>query len=322
MTAEGPRTSPPRWRSSRAESEDLLDGAGSGPLHELLEAASGPAHREEVVGEGAAVTAFLSGHRAAVLYGSDAGQMPAAGAVSAPDAPRRPRPGRWRTPTGLASALALALATAGVAAGAATLVLRDQPPAVSAPAPPAVGAGAVGSRPLPDAVRVTACGAWRAAGPTTSRTADPAFVDLIVAAGGTGNVDGFCAAPASPTSEPPPTASTERTDPASSTPRAIPSVSRGGGGPGADTGGPRNPAGSDGRVSDNGGQPGNNNGNGNGNDGGNASDGHAVGPPAVPPGQAERNGPASGRAVGPPTVQQLFRIQSARDPQCSSDRMR
>ena len=118
MTAEGHRRSPLRGRSSRAESEDLLDGAGSGPIHELLAAASGPAHREEIVGEGAAVTAFLSGHRAAVLDGSTAAvRVSAAGAVSAPDAPRRRRPGRWRTPTGLASALVLALATAGGGCG-------------------------------------------------------------------------------------------------------------------------------------------------------------------------------------------------------------
>ena len=249
MTAEGHRMSPLQGRPSRAESEDLLDGAGSGPLHELLAAASGPAHREEIVGEDAAVSAFLTGRRAGVLDGSAAGSVSAAGAVSAPDAsrPRRRRrsPGRWRTPTGLASALALALASAGVAGGAAALVLSDQPSTASAPAPSAVGAGAVGSRPLPDAVRVAACGAWRAAGPTTSRAADPAFTELVVAAGGAENVDGFCAAPASPTGEPSPTASPERPEPATSTPEATPSASPGGRGPaGSDAGSDAGSAGS------------------------------------------------------------------------------
>ena len=100
MTTEGHRMSPLRGRSSRAESEDLLNGAGSGPIHELLAAASGPDHREEIVGEGAAVTAFLSGHRAAVLDGSTAAvRVSAAGAVSAPDAPAPPvRAGGARRP--------------------------------------------------------------------------------------------------------------------------------------------------------------------------------------------------------------------------------
>ena len=38
MTAEGHRRLLRGLRPSRAESEDLLDGTGSGPLHELLAA--------------------------------------------------------------------------------------------------------------------------------------------------------------------------------------------------------------------------------------------------------------------------------------------
>ncbi|GAA4788601.1 hypothetical protein GCM10023200_23940 [Actinomycetospora chlora] len=283
-------------RPTREESEALLDGEGSGPLHELLAAASGPAHREELAGEAAAVSAFVTAQRV--------GTVP----VTAAAPPSRAA--RWRTPTGLAAALALALGTAGVAAGAAALVLHDQPPAVSVPAtiPAARPDGSGRGSPLSDADRVAACGAWSTAGQT--RGGDPAFADLISAAGGAPNVDGYCAAipsgspsPSGPLPEPAPGAAqpgpdATRTGTATgASSRAPADAGRGGG-----NGNGGNGNGGNGNGGNNGGGGGGNGSPGGGNSG-NGSPGRAVGPPDTPPGQAGRDGGgANGRAVGPPDV--------------------
>ncbi|GAA4910162.1 hypothetical protein EV188_10175 [Actinomycetospora succinea] len=268
-----------RRRPSRAQAEDLLDGGGSGPLRDLLAAASGPAHREEVVGEDAATRAFVAAHGAAVTLGSVA--PPADGAAT--------RRARWRTPTGLASALALALAGAGVAVGTVAVALHDgaptAPPASSVTAPPPAGAGGPGY--LPDPVRVATCRAWGAAAPT--RDTDPAFAALVAAAGGAGNVDRFCAAASSPGVEPTSAPTAGPTAPASSTTRTSPGAQdapRSGSAPDADTASPSRAPGASRDDGSNG-------------TGGN---GRAVGPPTAPPGQAGRNGRAEGRSVGPPAV--------------------
>ncbi|HWN26327.1 MAG TPA: hypothetical protein VNP37_05120 [Actinomycetospora sp.] len=286
-----------RPRLTRAESEDLLDGGGSGPLRELLAAVSAPAHREETAGEAAATSAFVAAHRDGAPAGTTAGEVPAPGPGSTGVA--LGTAGWWRAPTRFVAALALALATAGVAVGAATVVLRDGPPAAppasSAPAPAVGGAGTVDPSPLPDDVRVATCGAWRAAGAstTTDRAADPAFAALISAAGGVPNVDGFCAAtpPSAPASPVAPVAPVAPTTPgsagepgaATSSTRPSAGAPRGGPAPGADA-----PGASPERT---------------GSDRGEATGGRSVGPPATPPGRAtDREGPARGRSVGPPAV--------------------
>lgn len=275
-----------RLHPSRVESEDLLDGRGSGPLRELLAAVSAPAHREETVGEAAATSAFVAARRDEAAAGTTTVEVPAPGAESTGVALRTA--GWWRAPARFAAAVALALATAGVAAGAATMVLRDAPPAAppasSVPAPAGGGVGAVDPGPLPEDVRMATCGAWRAAAASTDRAADPAFAGLISAAGGVPNVDGYCAAtppsapavaPAAPVSPGEPRAGTPSTKPSAGAPR-------GGAGTGADA-----PGSSPGRT---------------GSDGGDATGGRSVGPPGTPPGRAtDREGPAAGRSVGPPT---------------------
>jgi hypothetical protein len=271
-----------RLHPSRVESEDLLDGRGSGPLRELLAAVSAPAHREETVGEAAATSAFVAARRDEAAAGTTTVEVPAPGAESTGVALRTA--GWWRAPARFAAAVALALATAGVAAGAATMVLRDAPPAAppasSVPAPAGGGVGAVDPGPLPEDVRMATCGAWRAAAASTDRAADPAFAGLISAAGGVPNVDGYCAAtrpsaPAAPVSPGEPRADTPSTEPSAGAPR-------GGAGTGADA-----PGSSPRRT---------------GSDGGDATGGRSVGPPGTPPGRAtDREGPAAGRSVGPPT---------------------
>ena len=290
MTAEGPRRPLRGLRPSRAESEDLLDGTGSGPLHDLLAAASGPAHREEIAGEELATSAFVAAHRNVASEATNPGDLLGPGPAS------HRRTGWWRTPTRLVAALVLALASAGVAVGTAATMLRDAPPAAppssSAPAPVPGGAGTTGPQPLAEPVRIATCRAWQAAGAstTTDRTTDTAFTPLISAAGGTDNVDGYCAATAAPDAAPSRPTSGERPPaPATSTP---PGGTR-------DEGASRPDDPEPARAPD-----GNTNGN-------NArrrhqrrhqrDEGRGVGPPATPPGQAtDRNGPANGRAVGPP----------------------
>jgi hypothetical protein len=284
MTAKEDRVPPRGLRPSRAESEDLLDGAGTGPLHELLAAASGPAHREEIVGEAAATSAFLDARRHDAPAGITAEDVVVPGPTRGVS---RPRTGWWRTPARLVAGLALALTTAGVAVGAAAVILRDGPPAAP-PAPPASsasvpapgGAGAAGPSPLPEAVRVATCGAWQAAGArtATARAADPAFTALVSAAGGAGNVDGYCAAPSAAVVTPTPSPSVER-------PRPAPSNTQ------PTSTGSRAPAASDPQRART------------GTEGGGGTDGRAVGPPATPPGQVvDRDGPARGRGVGPPAT--------------------
>ncbi|HSK57431.1 MAG TPA: hypothetical protein VK935_00115, partial [Actinomycetospora sp.] len=204
MRAQGDRAR--GLRPSRAESEDLLDGGGDGPLRELLAAVSAPAHREETVGEAAATRAFVAARRGDATAGTTTRELPATNS-GAGGRPVRAA-GWWRAPTRFVAALALALVTAGVAIGAATVALRAEPPAAPPAAPPAssiptpaVGGGAtVGPSPLPEGVRIATCGAWRAAGAgtATDRAADPAFAGLVSAAGGVANVDGFCAATSAP----------------------------------------------------------------------------------------------------------------------------
>ncbi|MDF2975963.1 MAG: hypothetical protein K0S40_691, partial [Actinomycetospora sp.] len=153
-----------RLRPSRAESEDLLDGGGSGPLRELFAAVSAPAHREETVGEAAATSAFLAARRDEATAGTTTVEVPAP--VSESTGVARGTAGWWRAPARFTAAVALALATAGVAVGAATVVLRDAPPtapptappaappASSVPAPAGGGAGPVAPGPLPEDVRI------------------------------------------------------------------------------------------------------------------------------------------------------------------------
>jgi hypothetical protein len=291
-----------RLRLSRAECEDLLDGGGDGPLRELLAAVSAPAHREETVGEAAATSAFVAARRGDAPAGTTAGEV-SPGSGSTGVAPRTA--GWWRAPTRFVAALALALATAGIAVGAATVVLRDGPPALppasSVPASDAGGAGTVDPSPLPEDVRIATCGAWRAAGASTGtdRAADPAFADLVSAAGGVPNVDGFCAAtppsasapasgspvaPATPGSAAEPGAATSSRPTTATAPRD-------GAAPGADAPGAARESTASERGGASGGAP------------GGASGGRSVGPPATPPGRAtDREGPAAGRSVGPPTV--------------------
>lgn len=278
-----------RLRPSRAEAEDLLDGGGDGPLRELLAAVSAPAHREETVGEAAATSAFVAARRDEAASGTTAGEVPAPGAESTGVALRTP--GWWRAPSRFVAALALALATAGVALGAATVVLRggppSPPPASSAPASAVGGAGTGDPSPLPEDVRIATCGAWRAASTTTDRAADPAFADLISAAGGVPNVDGFCAATPAPASvspvAPTPPASTDGPGGATSSTLPTATVPHGEAAPGADASGADRES--------------------TGSDRGDAAGGPSVGPPATPPGRAtDREGPARGRSVGPPAV--------------------
>jgi hypothetical protein len=284
MTAEGHRRTRRGLRPSRAESEDLLDGKGSGPLHELLAAASGPAHREEIAGEALATGAFVGAHRNVAPEATVADDLLGPGATS------HRRTGWWRTPTGLVAALVLALASAGVAVGTAATMLRDAPPAAppssSAPAPVPGGAGTAGPHLLSEPVRIATCRAWQAAGAsaTTNRTSDAAFTPLISAAGGTDNVDAYCAATAAPDAAP--SRPTSREHPPAPATSAPPGTTR-------DEGASRPDDPEPARAQD-----------GNANSNGNASsnDGRGVGP-AAPPGRvADRNGPADGRAVGPPEV--------------------
>jgi hypothetical protein len=284
MTAEGHRRPLRGLRPSRAESEDLLDGKGSGPLHELLAAASGPAHREEVAGEALATGAFVAARRNVAPGATIADDLESGATIHR-------RTGWWRTPTGLVAALVLALASAGVAVGTAATMLRDAPPAApppsSAPAPVPGGAGTTGPHPLSEPVRTATCRAWQAAGAstTTNRTSDAAFTPLISAAGGSDNVDDYCAATAAPDAVPSrPTPREHSPAPATSTP---PGTTR-------DEGSSRpddpEPAGAQ-------------DGNANSTSSSNSNEGRGVGPPATPPGRAtDRNGPAGGRAVGPPEV--------------------
>ncbi|WP_433782699.1 hypothetical protein ACQPX6_22865 [Actinomycetospora sp. CA-101289] len=278
-------------RPSRAESEDLLDGGGSGPLRELLVAASAPAHREETAGETAAASAFVAARRDGTPAGTAGDEVPAPGPGSRGVALRTA--GWWRAPSRFAAALALALATTGVAVGAATVVLRDAPPAVappaaSAPAPVPEGDGRVAAG-LPEDVRVATCGAWGAAGASTTpdRTTDPAFGPLIDAAGGAPNVDGYCAAP--PAAPIAPTAPGSAAESGAATSSTLPTATapRDGAGagagaaPGTDAPGAARESAEVGR-----GEP---------------AEGRSVGPPATPPGRAtDRNGRAEGRSVGPP----------------------
>ncbi|WP_328307900.1 hypothetical protein [Actinomycetospora sp. NBC_00405] len=292
MTAEGRRRPPRGLRPSRAESEGLLDGTGSGPLHELLAAASGPAHREEIAGEALATSAFVAAHR------NDAPEVTIADDLLGPPATSHRRTGWWRTGTRLVAALVLALASAGVAVGTAATMLRDAPPAApppsSAPAPVPGGVGTTGPHPLTEPVRIATCRAWQAAGASTAtnRTSDTAFTSLISAAGGTDNVDDYCAATAAPDAVPSPATSREHSPaPATSTP---PGASRDEGASRPDDPEPAGAHNGNGNANANG----NGNGNGNGN---NSNEGRGVGPAATPPGRAtDRSGPASGRAVGPP----------------------
>ncbi|MDD7918703.1 hypothetical protein [Actinomycetospora callitridis] len=309
MTAEGRRRPRRGLRPSRAESEELLDGTGSGPLHELLVAASGPAHREEIAGEARATGAFVAAHRNVAPEATLADDLLGRGATS------HRRTGWWRTPTGLVAALVLALASAGVAVGTAATMLRDAPPAASppssapAPAPAPGGAGTPGPHPLSEPVRIATCRAWQAAGAstTTNRTSDAAFTPLISAAGGADHVDAYCAATAAPDAAP--SRPTSREDPPAPATRTPADTTR-------DEGAPRpddpEPAGAqDGNSNSNGNGNSNSNGNGNGNGNGNSNgngnadsnEGRGAGPPATPPGRAaDRNGPAEGRAVGPPEI--------------------
>ena len=293
MTAEGPRRPLRGLRPSRAESEDLLDGTGSGPLHDLLAAASGPAHREEIAGEELATSAFVAAHRNVAPEAT----IPDGLLVPGPASHRRT--GWWRTPTRLVAALVLALASAGVAVGTAATMLRDAPPAAppssSAPAPVPGGAGTTGPQPLAEPVRIATCRAWQAAGAstTTDRTTDTAFTPLISAAGGTDNVDGYCAATAAPDAAPSRPTSGERPPaPATSTP---PGSTRDEGASRPDD--PEPARAPDGNTNSNN----DNNSDNNSDSNSNSDEGRGVGPPATPPGQAtDRNGPANGRAVGPP----------------------
>jgi hypothetical protein len=292
-------------RPSRAESEELLDGGGEGPLRELLAAVSAPAHREETVGEAAATSAFV-----AARHGDAPTQtVPATGSAAAGHRVRAA--GWWRAPSRFVAALALALATAGVAVGAAAVVLRADPPAAppasSIPAPAVGGAGTVGPDPLSDGIRIATCGAWRAAGagPATDRAADPAFAGLISAAGGAANVDGYCAATSTPAAAPttPGAAAEPRTTTSSSAPSAR--TPREGAAPGS--GSPGSPgSGSPGSGSPGAGSPGADSpgaSRGGAADRGDAGGGRSVGPSATPPGRTpDRNGPAAGRSVGPPSV--------------------
>jgi hypothetical protein len=276
-------------RPSRAESEDLLDGGGNGPLRELLVAASAPAHREETAGETAAASAFVAARRDGAPAGTAGGEVPAPGPGSTGVALRTA--GWWRAPSRFAAALALALATTGVAVGAATVVLRDapptSPPAASAPAPSPDGVTSAPS--LPDDVRVATCGAWGAAATAPDRTTDPAFGPLIDAAGGVPNVEGYCAAPpaspmapAAPGTSGAPGAATSSTRPTATAPRDGAAAGAGAGAaPGADAPGAERESAEVDR-----GEP---------------AEGRSVGPPATPPGRAtDRNGRAEGRSVGPP----------------------
>jgi hypothetical protein len=278
-------------RPSRAESEELLDGGGEGPLRELLAAVSAPAHREETVGEAAATSAFV-----AARHGDAPTQtVPATGSAAAGHRVRAA--GWWRAPSRFVAALALALATAGVAVGAASVVLRAEPPAApptsSIPAPAVGGAGSVGPDPLPEGVRIATCGAWRAAGANTptDRAADPAFAGLISAAGGVANVDGFCSASSAPAA--PPTTPGAASGPRATTSSPAPSArtsregAPGDGAPRADSPGADSPGASRGGAADR----------------GDAGGDRSVDPPATPPGRApDRDGPAAGRSVGPPSV--------------------
>jgi hypothetical protein len=280
-----------RLRPSRAESEDLLDGGGSGPLRELLAAVAAPAHRKETVGEAAATSAFVAARRDEAAAGTTTVEVPAPGPESTGVALRTA--GWWRAPARFAAAVALALATAGVAVGAATVVLRDAPPAAppasSVPAPAGGGVGAVDPGPLPEDVRIATCGAWRAAGAGTDRAADPAFAAPTSAAGGAQNVDGYCAATPAPAVAPTTSGSVgePRGAPSSTLPTAT--APRDGAAPDADAPDADAPGSSPERT---------------GADRGDATGaGRSVGPPATPPGRAtDRSGPAAGRSVGPPAV--------------------
>jgi hypothetical protein len=288
MTAEGHRGPLRRLRPSRAESEDLLDGTGSGPLHELLATASGPAHREEIAGEALATSAFVAAHRNVAPEATIADDLLGPGPAS------HRSTGWWRTPTRLVAALVLALASAGVAVGTAATMLRDAPPAApppsSAPAPVPGGAGTTGPHPLAEPVRIATCRAWQAAGAstTTNRTSDTAFTPLISAAGGTDNVDDYCAATAAPDAAPSrPTSREQPPAPATSTPS----------GTTRDEGASRPDDPEPARAPDANADSNNNSNN------SDSNEGRGVGPPATPPAQAtERNGPANGRAVGPPEI--------------------
>jgi len=303
MTAEGHRRPLRGLGPSRAESEDLLDGTGNGPLHELLAAASGPAHREEIAGEALATRAFVAARRNVAAEATLADDLLGPGPAS------HRSTGWWRTPTRLVAALVLALASAGVAVGTAATMLRDAPPVApppsSAPAPVPGGEGTTGPHPLAEPVRIAACRAWQAAGAstTTNRTSDAAFTPLISAAGGTDNVDGYCAATAAPGAAP--SLPTSREHPPAPPTSTLPGTTR-------EEGASRPDDPEPGRA-DNGNANSNNNSNSNSNSNSsssnnsnsnaNSNEGRGVGPPATPPGQAtERNGPANGRAVGPPEI--------------------
>ncbi|MDD7941449.1 hypothetical protein PHK61_23790 [Actinomycetospora lutea] len=282
----------PRRRLSRAQAEDLLDGAGSGPLRDLLAAASGAPHREELAGEDAAISAFLAADDADVTAGP-VHTRPAGVATAR-------RGSWWRTPAGLASAVALAVAGAGVATGTAAVVWHEGPPTApptsSVPARPSTGAADPDA--LPDPTRIAECRAWSAAAPT--RDTDPAFAALISAAGGTGNVDDLCARTGAPTRPPAQPPAVVPSGPAGDTTNGSP------GSPGAPRSGsvsesdPARPSVPSGPArEESSGDTGASDGDGDGDGAG----GRPVGPPATPPGQGRQsNGPADGRAVGSAAV--------------------
>ncbi|MEV6810591.1 hypothetical protein [Micromonospora sp. NPDC051296] len=201
-------------RIDRKTADRLLDGdpdalSRAGRLAALLRAARGPAHRDELAGEQAALAAFR------------------VSADHAPE-PRPPRESRLkialaRLITGKAAVVA-ATGLGGVALAAGTGALPDPlfgppatPPARHAPAtePPATqalttpasttpgatpshpnGLSGAADAPSPPPSFVGLCQAYTAGAATKAGKApeNPAFGELVDAAGGTGNVAEYCAA--------------------------------------------------------------------------------------------------------------------------------
>lgn len=181
-----------RIRLSRATAERLLDGRAAPPsdLGRLLAAATAPGTAEELAGEAAAVAAF------------------AAARDSAPVLTAERRPSAFGTALSrlfgakVVIGIALAAGASGGIALTTTAGAPQEPPAavqdVQPAGTPAAGGSDVRVRPtggsaaqLPAPELAERCRAWLAGGPDAA--ADPAFADLVTAAGHADQVAALCA---------------------------------------------------------------------------------------------------------------------------------
>jgi hypothetical protein len=209
--AEGPEmTTTTRIRLSRAAAERLLDGAGGrSDLGRLLAAAAAPGTAEELAGEAVAVAAFAAARDTAPV----------------PAAPAR-RPSSFGTAVsklfGAKVVIGITLfagATGGIALATNSAGAPQEPPAAVIGARPSGTSAAGGSdarvRPTGSAIVQPPgsigelCLAWLAGDPGAV-AADPAFAELVVAAGSADEVSTFCAGVAGPTGSPTPSSGSGR----------------------------------------------------------------------------------------------------------------